>query len=118
MSFWLKKFVSFWLMPLPFCLTLLVVGLLVLWLTRRAKLGRALLLLAALSVALPFAAARAETYPARAVKLVVPYPAGGTTDIIARVIAEPLGKALGLVFNDHALAQGLAQWFGDNARND
>jgi uncharacterized SAM-binding protein YcdF (DUF218 family) len=26
MGFWLKKFVSFWLMPLPFCLTLLVAG--------------------------------------------------------------------------------------------
>jgi uncharacterized SAM-binding protein YcdF (DUF218 family) len=39
---WLKKFVSFWLMPLPFCLTLLVAGL---WLARsprRARLGRAL----------------------------------------------------------------------------
>jgi uncharacterized SAM-binding protein YcdF (DUF218 family) len=44
MSFWLKKFVSFWLMPLPFCLTLLVIGLLVLWLTRRAKLGRGLVI--------------------------------------------------------------------------
>ena len=46
MLFWLKKFVTFWLMPLPVCLTLLVAGL---WLTRtprRARLGRGLLLLA------------------------------------------------------------------------
>ena len=46
MLFWLKKFLGFWLMPLPFCLTLLVVGL---WLTRsakRARFGRALLIAA------------------------------------------------------------------------
>lgn len=43
--FWLKKFVSFWLMPLPLCLTLLVMGLGCLLLTRRTKLGRGLLLL-------------------------------------------------------------------------
>mgnify|MGYP003841058961 CR=1 FL=1 len=43
MLFWLKKFVSFWLMPLPFCLTLLAVGLCVLLWSRRARLGRGLL---------------------------------------------------------------------------
>src|SRR3954471_11234641 len=38
--FWAKKFVSFWLMPLPLCLTLLVVGLLLLAFKRRLRLGR------------------------------------------------------------------------------
>ena len=38
--FWLKKFVSFWLMPLPLCLTLLALGLVFLLLTRRTRLGR------------------------------------------------------------------------------
>jgi formate hydrogenlyase subunit 3/multisubunit Na+/H+ antiporter MnhD subunit len=42
--FWLKKFVSFWLMPLPFCLTLLTVGLVILLFSRRARLGRWLLI--------------------------------------------------------------------------
>ena len=41
--FWLKKFVSFWLMPLPFCLALLTLGLIVLLFTQRARLGRWLL---------------------------------------------------------------------------
>lgn len=43
MFFWLKKFVSFWLMPLPFCLTVIIVGLVLMAFARRARLGRALL---------------------------------------------------------------------------
>jgi tripartite-type tricarboxylate transporter receptor subunit TctC len=39
--------------------------------------------------------AAAQTFPSRTVHLVVPYAAGGTGDIVARVISEKLGSVLG-----------------------
>jgi tripartite-type tricarboxylate transporter receptor subunit TctC len=41
------------------------------------------------------APASAETYPSRNIRLIVPYPAGGATDILARQVAIKLGPMLG-----------------------
>jgi tripartite-type tricarboxylate transporter receptor subunit TctC len=51
-------------------------------------------LAAATTLALP---AFAQTWPSRAIKLLVPFPPGSSPDFIARLIAEPLGHALGQV---------------------
>jgi tripartite-type tricarboxylate transporter receptor subunit TctC len=48
--------------------------------------------LAALALA---AAAHAQQFPTRPVKIVVPFPAGQATDLAARIIAEALGKEWG-----------------------
>jgi tripartite-type tricarboxylate transporter receptor subunit TctC len=40
-------------------------------------------------------AAWAQNYPNKLIKLQVPFAPGGTTDIVARIIADPLGKVLG-----------------------
>jgi tripartite-type tricarboxylate transporter receptor subunit TctC len=57
--------------------------------TRRLALG----LVA--GAALFATAAAAEEFPTRVIKMVVPYPAGGPTDAIARIVAEDMSKTLG-----------------------
>jgi tripartite-type tricarboxylate transporter receptor subunit TctC len=47
---------------------------------------------AATLLALPRLAGAQEAYPARQVRLVVPYPPGGTTDIMGRVVAQRLSE--------------------------
>jgi tripartite-type tricarboxylate transporter receptor subunit TctC len=77
------------------------------WLSRRsfvAGLGAGLG--AALAAPLPL---RAQgTYPARPVTLIVPFAPGGSTDVIARVVAEAMRASLGqpVVVENHAGAGG------------
>ncbi|MFC6280259.1 MULTISPECIES: tripartite tricarboxylate transporter substrate binding protein BugE [Polaromonas] len=55
----------------------------------------ALSALSALVLTTGAGSAFAQGYPNKVIKLQVPFAPGGTTDIVARVIADPLGKALG-----------------------
>jgi tripartite-type tricarboxylate transporter receptor subunit TctC len=58
---------------------------------------RRFLQLTAGAAALPVVSriARAQTYPTRPVRFIVPFPAGGSTDVGARVIGEYLSRAFG-----------------------
>ena len=51
--------------------------------------------LTAVGLTIAASAAMAQGYPNKVIKLQVPFAPGGTTDIVARVIADPLGKILG-----------------------
>ena len=53
-----------------------------------------MLALSAVVVAL-VAPAGAQTWPSRPIRLIVPHAPGGVTDVVARLVAQPLGEALG-----------------------
>ncbi len=39
--------------------------------------------------------AMAQTYPSKPIKMIVPFPAGGTTDIVARIVAQKMSESMG-----------------------
>ena len=52
--------------------------------------------------------AQAQAYPSKPIKMVVPFPAGGSVDVLARVIADKLGAVLGqsVVIENHGGGAG------------
>lgn len=64
-------------------------------LNRRKLLGAALALIGSLSMASAPALAAKPDYPTGPVNIVLPFPPGGSTDVVARVIADKLSKKWG-----------------------
>lgn len=56
--------------------------------------NRSRVILAALLCAAPFVQAQTAAWPSKPIRIVVPYPPGGSSDIIARAISQPLSAAL------------------------
>jgi tripartite-type tricarboxylate transporter receptor subunit TctC len=52
-------------------------------------------LLAACVLAAATAPASAQSYPTRSINVVVPFPAGGPSDVVARIVTEHMGRTLG-----------------------
>ncbi len=71
--------------------------------TRRAVLGGA-----AAATALPLTGAWAQSFPSQPIRMVVPYPPGGPTDVFARIIAQELQATSGwtIVVENKAGASG------------
>jgi len=54
--------------------------------------------LAVLALPMPIADAVAQTYPAKVVRVVIPWPAGGSNDIAGRIVLQKLSEAMGQQF--------------------
>jgi tripartite-type tricarboxylate transporter receptor subunit TctC len=68
---------------------------------------RRTLILAVAATALPAAQAQTAPWPNKPIRYIVPFAAGGTTDILARVVGEKLGIALGqTIVVDNKAGQG------------
>jgi tripartite-type tricarboxylate transporter receptor subunit TctC len=65
---------------------------------RRARAVRVLLLANVILSGLATAAARAQDYPARPVEMIVPFAAGGGSELLARLVSDGLAKRLGQPF--------------------
>lgn len=65
-------------------------------------------LLAILALALP-GAATAQAYPAKAVRMIVGFPPGGPTDVLARIVAQKLGESWNqqVIVDNRAGASGM-----------
>jgi tripartite-type tricarboxylate transporter receptor subunit TctC len=49
----------------------------------------------AVVVLVPLYPLNAQDWPARTITMVVPFPAGGPLDVVARILAQPMGDLLG-----------------------
>lgn len=63
---------------------------------RKTMLGR--LLMSILAASLLAGAAYAQSYPSKPVRVIIPFPPGGPTDIIGRMVVDTLGRSFGVQY--------------------
>jgi hypothetical protein len=75
---------------------------------------RTFLHLAAGAAAVPAVSriAKAQSFPSRPITMIVPFAAGGLTDVIGRILAEGMRTSLGQLGQIHDLWNGLPLWTG------
>lgn len=73
-----------------------------------SRRGAFAVLVATACIGLPFAAAQAADFPSKPIRFVVPYTAGGTTDLVARTVGQKMSEKLGqpVVVDNRAGAGG------------
>jgi tripartite-type tricarboxylate transporter receptor subunit TctC len=76
--------------------------------TARKLIALSALMLSCIAAVLRPSVVRAQDYPARVVKIIVPFPAGGTADVLPRVLAEWLSRNWGqsVIIENHTGAGG------------
>lgn len=72
-------------------------------------MSKALSIAAATLLALSSATVAAQSYPARPIRLIVPFPPGGSTDLVARVVGQKMGESWGrqVVIDNRPGANGM-----------
>lgn len=86
-----------------------------------AYLTRAVVAASALLLMFSGNFAFSQQYPSKPIEWVVPYPAGGGTDTVARTFAQVMGEALGqpiIIFNKPGAATNIAADYVAKAKND
>jgi len=68
--------------------------------------GLIVLAIGALAFAMNGNPAAAQSYPSRPVTIIVPFSAGGTTDVIARILGEHMSRTLGQLIVENAVGAG------------
>jgi tripartite-type tricarboxylate transporter receptor subunit TctC len=62
---------------------------------KRSRFFKMVFSVSALTLSIASGSALAQAWPSKPISLVVPFPAGGTTDVLARAVGQELSKSLG-----------------------
>src|SRR5258705_4833976 len=64
----------------------------------KPTIGISVAIVIAIALVAGFVPMRAQDYPTRSITVIVPFPAGGASDVVARIISNQMSKILGQLF--------------------